>query len=152
MAQVGPEHVEKVISLLAQTHDYVILDTPGFFTELVGVALDMSDLVLLVTTLDVSSLKDCNMALDMLMTANYPMNRIKLLVNHAANVETVSPKQVAEVIGQEIFWTIPYDKAFVRSGQLGSPAVLRKGRSRGAKSIIDLAYSISGGKGRRSPA
>src|SRR4030095_3643639 len=59
-------HVEKLIKLLAQTHDYVILDTPGFFTELVGVALDMSDLVLLITTLDVSSLKDSTMAFDML--------------------------------------------------------------------------------------
>ena len=31
---VSPEQVERIVHLLAQTHDYVILDTPGAFNEL----------------------------------------------------------------------------------------------------------------------
>jgi pilus assembly protein CpaE len=147
--QVQSTHIEKLIKLLSQTHDYVILDTPGFFTELVGVALDMADLVLLVTTLDISSIKDSSMALDMLSTAEYPMDRVKLLINHPSNVDTVRKEQVENVTGCEVFWTIPFDKAFVRSGQLGAPLVLSKPGSRGARNIGQLARAIAGG-GRES--
>jgi pilus assembly protein CpaE len=147
--QVQSGHIEKLIRLMAQTHDYVILDTPGFFTELVGVALDMADLVLLVTTLDISSIKDSSMALDMLATAEYPMDRVKLLINHPTNVDTVKKEQVENVTGCEVFWTIPFDKAFVRSGQLGSPLILSKPASKGARNIAQLAHAIAGG-GRES--
>lgn len=144
--QVKPGHIEKLIKLLSQTHDYVILDTPGFFTELVGVALDMADLVLLVTTLDVSSIKDSSMALDMLATADFPMERVKLVVNHPTNVNSVRPQQVQDVTGTQVFWDIPFDKQFIRAGQLGSPVTLTKPGSKGARNIIQLARSISGGE------
>ena len=147
--QVQPGHVERLIKLLAETHDFVVLDTPGFFTELVGVALDLSDLVLLVTTLDVSSIKDCAMAVDMLSAADFPMDRVKLVINHPSNVHKIDVKQVTEVTGCEVFWSIPYDKAFIRSSQVGLPIVLTKPNSKGASSIVDLALAISGGKRER---
>jgi pilus assembly protein CpaE len=144
--QVQPAHVERLITLLEETHDFVVLDTPGFFTELVGTALDMSDLVLLITTLDVSSIKDCAMAVDMLSQADFPMDRVKLVINHTNDLQKVDPKQVSQVTGLEVFWTIPFDKAIVRGGQVGMPMVMTKPNSRGARSMIDLALAISGGK------
>ena len=147
--QVEPRHVERLIKLLQETHDFVVLDTPGFFTELVGTALDMSDLVLLVTTLDVSSIKDSAMAVDMLSQADFPMDRVKLVINHPSDVHRVDIKQVTDVTGLEVFWSIPYDKNIVKGGQLGMPMVLTKPNTRGARSMIDLALSISGGRRER---
>ena len=144
--QVQPAHVERLITLLEETHDYVILDTPGFFTELVGTALDMSDLVLLITTLDVSSIKDCAMALDMLSQADFPMERVKLVINHTNNLQKVDLEQVKQVTGLDAFWSVPFDKAIVRGGQIGMPMVMSKPNSKGARSMIDLALAISGGK------
>lgn len=146
---VQPTHVERLIKLLKETHDFVVLDTPGFFTELVGTALDMSDLVLLVTTLDVSSIKDCAMAADMLSSADFPMDRVKLVINHQSDVHRADVKQVMEVTGLDVFWTVPYDKAIVRGGQVGMPMVMTKPNSKGARSMIDLALAISGGKRER---
>jgi pilus assembly protein CpaE len=147
--QVQPTHVERLIRLLQETHDFVVLDTPGFFTELVGTALDLSDLVLLVTTLDVSSIKDCAMAVDMLSQADFPMDRVKLIINHPSDVHRVDVKQVTDVTGLEVFWSIPYDKNIVTGGQVGMPMVLAKPNSKGARSMIDLALSISGGRRER---
>ncbi len=147
--QVQITHVERIIRVLEETHDFVVLDTPGFFTELVGTALDMSDLVLLVTTMDVSSIKDCAMALDMLSAAEFPMDRVKLVINHPTDVHKVDIKQVSEVTGLEVFWTVPFDKQVVRGGQVGMPLVLTKPNSRGAKAMIDLAMAISGGRRER---
>jgi pilus assembly protein CpaE len=147
--QVQPTHVERLIKLLQETHDFVVLDTPGFFTELVGTALDMSDLVLLVTTLDVSSIKDCAMAVDMLSQAEFPMDRVKLVINHPSDVHRVDIQQVKDVTGLEVFWSIPYDKNIVKGGQVGMPMVLSKPNTRGARSMIDLALAISGGRRER---
>jgi pilus assembly protein CpaE len=144
--QVQPTHVERLIGLLQETHDFVVLDTPGFFTELVGSALDMSDLVLLVTTLDVSSIKDCAMAVDMLTGADFPMDRVKLVINHTNDLQRVDVKQVTDVTGLEVFWSVPFDRAIVRGGQIGMPMVMTKPNSKGARSMIDLALTISGGK------
>jgi pilus assembly protein CpaE len=144
--QVQPVHVERLINLLEETHDYVVLDTPGFFTELVGTALDMSDLVLLVTTLDVSSIKDCAMAVDMLSHADFPMSRVKLVINHTNDFHKVDPKQITDVTGLDIFWSVPFDKSILRGGQVGMPLVMTNPDSKGAQSMIDLALAISGGK------
>jgi pilus assembly protein CpaE len=144
--QVQVTHVERLIRVLEETHDFVVLDTPGFFTELVGTALDMSDLVLLMTTLDVSSIKDCAMALDMLQAADFPMDRVKLVINHPTDVHKVDIKQVQEVTGLDVFWTIPFDKQIVRGGQVGMPMVMTKPNARGARAMIDLAMAISGGR------
>jgi pilus assembly protein CpaE len=144
--QVQPTHVERLIGLLQETHDFVVLDTPGFFTELVGSALDMSDLVLLVTTLDVSSIKDCAMAVDMLTGADFPMDRVKLVINHTNDLQRVDVKQVTDVTGLDVFWSVPFDRAIVRGGQIGMPMVMTKPNSKGARSMIDLALTISGGK------
>ena len=86
------------------------------------------------------------MALDMLSSADYPMDRVKLVINHPTQVNSVKEQQVSVVTGCETFWSIPFDKAFIRAGQLGSPLIVAKPRSKGARSIVDLAYAISGGK------
>ena len=123
-----------------------MLDTPGFFTELVGSALDVSDLVLLVTTLDVSSIKDCAMAVDMLKNADFPLERVKLVINHTNNHQKVDPQQVKDVTGLDVFWSVPFDKAIIRGGQVGQPMVLTRPNSKGPRSMIDLALAISGGR------
>lgn len=63
---VTPVHIEQVVRLLAQTHDFVILDTPGTVNEMVAAALEMATVVLLVTSLDMASIKDTVLALNML--------------------------------------------------------------------------------------
>jgi hypothetical protein len=34
-------HVRDVVDILAQTHDFVILDTPGTFNEIVAAAIEI---------------------------------------------------------------------------------------------------------------
>jgi len=68
-------HIERVVQLLMQTHDYVILDTPGTFNDIVARALEMATMVVLVCTVDMASLKDTLLAIDMLRSWNFPSTR-----------------------------------------------------------------------------
>ena len=89
------------------------------------------------------------MAVDMLAKADFPMDRVKLVVNHPTDVHRVALEQVSEVTGLPVFWEIPYDKQIVRGGQVGMPMVMTKPNSKGPRSMIDLALAISGGRRER---
>ena len=143
---VTPDHIEQVVRLLAQTHDFVILDTPGTFNEMVAAALEMATVVLLVTSMDVASIKDTVLALNMLRSWSFPKEKVKLAINHANVANSVKDKDVERTLEYDIFWQIPYDETVTKSTQLGQPIVLTKPGSRVGSSLLDLARTIGGVK------
>jgi pilus assembly protein CpaE len=146
---VTPDHIEQVVRLLAQTHDFVILDTPGTFNEMVAAALEMATVVLLVTSMDVASIKDTVLALNMLRSWSFPREKVKLAINHANVANSVKERDVVRTLEYEVFWQIPYDESVTKSTQLGQPIVLTKPNSRVGANIIDLARMMGGVRPRQ---
>jgi pilus assembly protein CpaE len=141
---IGPEQIEKIVRILAQTFDYVILDTPGTFNEVVGISLELATVVLLITSMDVASIKDTVMALNMLRAWSFPEEKIKLTINHANMANSIRDTDVARSLDYEIFWQIPFDQAVSRAGQLGQPVVLGSPRSKVSQNLAGLARTIAG--------
>jgi pilus assembly protein CpaE len=137
-------HIERVVTLLAQTYDYVILDTPGTFNDIVARSLELATLVLLVATVDMASLKDTLLAIDMLRSWNYPQEKVKLVINATNEASNVQPQEVRRMLGREVFWSIPYDRNISTSTQLGMPVVVTKPNAKASESLIELAYALSG--------
>lgn len=137
-------HIERVVMLLAQSYDYVILDTPGTFNDIVARSLELATMVLLVATVDMASLKDTLLALDMLRSWNYPQEKVKLVINATNEASNVQPQEVKRMLGREVFWAIPYDRNISTSTQLGMPVVVTKPSSKAAESLVELAYALSG--------
>ena len=137
-------HIERVVMLLAQSYDYVILDTPGTFNDIVARSLELATMVLLVATVDMASLKDTLLAIDMLRSWNYPQEKVKLVINATNEASNVQPQEVKRMLGREVFWAIPYDRNISTSTQLGMPVVVTKPSSKAAESLVELAYALSG--------
>jgi len=137
-------HIERVVTLLAQTYDYVILDTPGTFNDIVARSLELATLVLLVATVDMASLKDTLLAIDMLRSWNYPQEKVKLVINATNEASNVQPQEVKRMLGREVFWSIPYDRNISTSTQLGMPVVVTKPNAKASESLIEMAYALSG--------
>lgn len=137
-------HIEQVLQILTQTHDFVVVDTPGFFTDLVAAALDAASVVLMVTSLDMASLKDSVLAQEMLQSGGLAPERLKVLVNRPTRINGLRRADVQEALGCEVFWEIPYDRAVPAAGQLGEPVVLRKPRAQAARHLYALAQAFSG--------
>jgi pilus assembly protein CpaE len=139
-----PQHITKVIDLLAQTHDYVIIDTPGAFNELVATALENAHIILLITSMDIASIKDTALALEMLRAAAVSEDKVKLIINHSTASNSLRPEDVQRVLEYEVFWRIPHDVAVSNSNQLGQPIVLSKPYARASRAITDIAYHLAG--------
>lgn len=141
---VSPEAVDKVITLLAQTHDFVIVDCPATFTDLVAVALEKATVVLLMTSLDITSIKDTTTALKLLNSGMNNEDKIKLVINHATNTNSVQEEDVSKVLRREVFWSVPYDADVSASLQMGTPVVIDRPRSSVSETIREMAAMLAG--------
>ena len=137
-------HIERSVKLLAQSYDYVILDTPGTFNDVVARSLEMAPLVLLVATMDLASLKDTLLAIDMLQSWNFPQEKLKLVINATNEAHKADPQEVKRMLGRDLFWSVPYDRNISTATQLGIPVVMAKPDSRASESLVAMAYALSG--------
>ncbi len=141
---VTPHQISKIIDLLAQTHDYVIVDTPGTFNEIVAATLEAASLILLVTSMDIASIKDTALTLEMLQSAAVSEDKVKLMINHSTAANTLREDDVERVLEYKVFWRIPHDLNVATSTQLGQPVVITKPYARVSRSISELAGALSG--------
>lgn len=139
-----PQHIEKIVELVAQTHDYVVIDTPGTFNELIAATLELANLILLITSMDIASIKDTALALEMLRAAAVSEDKVKLTINHSTAANSLREDDVARVLEYDVFWRIPHDLSVSSSTQLGQPIVIAKPYARVSRSIIDLAHALTG--------
>jgi pilus assembly protein CpaE len=145
---IHPGHIEKLVSVLATTHDYVLLDTPGTFNDIVSRALEMCTILLLTATPDLASLKDTILALEMLRSWSFPTEKVKIVINHTNDAHDDARVDIRRVLGKEVFWSIPYDRNITQTTQLGMPIVAAKPKAKASQSFIELAYAIGGIRSR----
>jgi pilus assembly protein CpaE len=143
-APADPEAVASILRELAQSFDFVVVDTPGTYSSAVAAALDESTTVFLVTSADMASVKDARMAVESLRGEGFDGDRLKLVVNHATNANSVTDADIARTVGCEIFWTFPHDRAVPISTQRGEPLVLADPQAKVAKRIQEMAAVIGG--------
>ena len=141
-ALVTPEQIQRIVRFAAQQFDYVILDTPGTFTDIVAMTLEVADRVLVVSGLDTTSIEDTARLFDLLDADAFPPDRLRLVINQIHRVTTVEPGDVSRIVEQSIFWAIPYDAEVPRSNSIGVPVVIAKPKSRAATQLRGLMHKL----------
>jgi len=142
--RVDSEQVKELVRMAARMFDYVILDTPGAFNDIVGTAIEVSTEVLVVTSVDMASIKDTSFVLDLLDAESFPDDRLMLTVNHANGANTIRASDIERVLRKATFWEIPYDPSVTLATQVGKPVVLASPRSRAGRSFAGLAAKVTG--------
>ena len=149
--EIGAEQVKQVLELMVKSFDYVVVDTPPQISDPVAAALDVSTLVLLVTTQEVLSLRRTKVALQMLRTWGYSEDKVKLVLNHAYRMNGASGKDIEAGLDYKIYWQIPNDTAVVAALKVGLPFVTAYPNAKATKAVVDLARAIGGAGNRSQP-
>ena len=139
-----PQHIEKIIDLLAQGHDWVVIDTPGTFNEIIAATLELGDIILLVTSMDIASIKDTALALEMLRAADVSEDKVKLIINHSTSANSLREEDVERVLEYQVTWRIPHDYHVSSANQLGIPIVVAKPYARVSRAVTDMAHALCG--------
>jgi pilus assembly protein CpaE len=143
---VTTDHIKKTIELLKGRYDYIIIDTSHGFNDTVITALDMSDMIIYVSTLDLPSIKNTKNGLDIMKSLNYPNEKVKIVINKSNESFGVNHTDFENTLGVNIWTMIPDDLASVTiSVNNGHPLVSHRRSSAVSKKIYKLAQNIISG-------
>ena len=115
--------VSKLLSIMKEMFDYVIVDTPPAFTDQVLAAFDASDLAILLATLDIPALKNLKLSLETLELLNYPREKIRLILNRADSKVGLDAGEVEKTLRAPISALIPSSRAVPAATNRGVPIV-----------------------------
>ena len=135
---VGHAHVSQVLPLLADSFDYVIVDTPAGLDERTLAALECATDVLLVSSLDVTSIRGLGKAHDALDHRGVDAEG-RLILNRSDSKVGLDPSDAEDVMGMKIACSIPSSREVPLSLNLGTPVVASEPKSAVAKQLQQLA-------------
>jgi pilus assembly protein CpaE len=141
-------HVERILNLLKISYTHLILDLSKALLPTDLMALRMSNLVLLMAQLELSSLRNVVRLIHSLSMEGDLGDKIRVVVNRAGSEileDGITVKKAEEVIGKPIFWQVPNDsKAMIGSRVAGQPLVRFAPKSRAQQSFLGLIQALTG--------
>jgi pilus assembly protein CpaE len=141
---IGGNLVGQVLGLLGETYPHIVVDTGTNLDEAVLAALDVADRVLLVTTLDVVSLKNVSQMLDLLQRLAYPLDKVRLVANRWNGKGSVSRQDAESTLGLPFAFLVPSDYARVIDAvNRGLPFVNVAPQAPISRSIMDMSRDIA---------
>ncbi|WP_312653297.1 AAA family ATPase [Aminipila sp.] len=142
---VSAEKVQSLLSVLRTYYDYVIIDTPPSFTDVTITAIESSSTILFVTGLDISILKNSKLSLS-LMDSLQQRDKVRLIVNRAVDMSSITVEDVQKIIGCPIWAKIPSDyKVAVTALNRGVPFVISSPGSTLSQSVSIVAGALISG-------
>lgn len=136
--------VAKLLELLKQQFDFVVVDTPPAFDDHVLAAFDQSDSVALLATLDIPALKNLKLTLETLDLLNYPRERWKLVLNRADSKVGLALSDVEKTLKAPISAQVPSSREVPASINRGVPLVLDDPKHAVSMAIKAFAETLAG--------
>jgi pilus assembly protein CpaE len=139
---ISGEQLSKVIKYLREIYSYIIIDTASSLTNITASAIDNSDLLLLLTTQDIPSIKNSRLFLDEIDALGFDRKRIIFVMNKFDKRIGITPEKVSENLKQEINSIIPYEERVIVSVNRGIPFLLVDKSRPLSRSILSLAEVV----------
>jgi pilus assembly protein CpaE len=121
---VTAKQLEKVLQLVRQRHEVVVLDIHRAMDALAIQSLDMADVVYLVMDNTMPSVRDAKRLVKLFRALAYSDDKLRLLVNRFDSRGFVDIKSIEEAVGLPVTQTLPSQYEWVtESISLGQPLV-----------------------------
>jgi pilus assembly protein CpaE len=153
IALIRDEHLGRVIGLLRASYSHLVFDLSKRFAPTDWTAMRMSDVVLLVAQLELTSLRNVVRMLHTMDKEEGLGEKVKVVVNRAgADDSDITLEKAQETIGKPIYWQVPNDfKAMLGARNAGVPLLTHAPKSRVHQSIVGLADALCGKKPAEAP-
>jgi pilus assembly protein CpaE len=132
----------RLLEVARESYDVIVVDTSPFFHGPMLATLDRTDELLLLTSLDVPTIKNVRLSLQTLELLSFPGDRIRVVLNRANSKVGMQRKEVESALEMGVRYEIPSDRAVPLAVNRGNPAVLADGKSEFSRSVKELAKSL----------
>ncbi|PKM44516.1 MAG: histidine kinase [Firmicutes bacterium HGW-Firmicutes-8] len=141
-------HVEKILSILKQRYDYIVIDTPPFFHETTLTALDLCHQILLIVATDLPTIKNVKLGLEVLDSLHLK-GKVKLVLNRSSSDIGIRCEDMEESLGLKVAARVPSDgRTVITSVNKGTPFIVTDPGTKISESIEELARMVMLGEAR----
>jgi DNA-binding response OmpR family regulator/MinD-like ATPase involved in chromosome partitioning or flagellar assembly len=110
-SSVPPALTRRAVALIRSRLALTVLDVGPEIDERAAPVLIDADLILLLTTPDVASIRALLDALEALRTLGYPTGQVRLVLNHVAQGAALTTEELEKGIGRSVLASIPFEPA-----------------------------------------
>jgi pilus assembly protein CpaE len=142
---ISADAVARIIKLMKETFKWVVIDSPPSFTDHVLAALDQSDECVLMTSMDVPSIKNMKLSLQTLQLLGFGRDRIRLVLNRADSKVGLTVQAVEKTLGTTVDVSIPSSRDVSVSINRGTPLVIDNPKSPVVASIHKMLEILGAG-------
>jgi pilus assembly protein CpaE len=142
---ITPTAVKRVIDALRTQNDLVIVDCTSSFNETTLAILDAADTVLTILSLEITSIKNMRLFLEVADQLGYEHGKVKLVLNRADSSLGIRVTDVENSIGRKVDHTIVSDgRSVVYALNRGVPFFLSNREAEVSQDVLRLAQSVAG--------
>ncbi|MDD5692811.1 MAG: ATPase, T2SS/T4P/T4SS family [Candidatus Omnitrophica bacterium] len=138
-----PDKIPEIFSFLDKDYDYIIVDVGKSFSDVFLSALNQANLILLVVTPDVLSIYQTKWALDTLQFLHFPLGMVRLVLNRAESLSSISWQEIRVNLPVDILEKIPSDGKVVNQAvNQRVPVVVDSPRAKITAAFSELSNSL----------
>jgi pilus assembly protein CpaE len=139
---IRPDIVRRTLELAPEAFDYIVVDTASTFSEIMLIALEMANTILLPVTPDMASLRSAANTMRILNAVEIDKNKIKVLLNEIIPRAGLTREQMESNLGQPMF-VIPHaGPLFIEGSNQGRPVVEAAPGVPASKALLELASML----------
>jgi len=137
--------VKKVLERLRADHDLVIVDCTSYFNDTTLAILDAADVILTMLSLEITSVKNMRLFLEVAEQLGYESGKVRLVLNRADSALGIRVADVEHSIGRKVDETVVSDgRSVVYALNRGVPFFLSNREAQVSQDILRLARSVVG--------
>lgn len=141
--KVSADQFTKVLQFLQRMYSYVVVDTSPILTDVILSTIDISDVIVLVTTQEIPSIKNARLFLDLSQTMGINKERIVFAMNRYDKRIAITPERVSENLKHEVSAILPLDeKIVITAVNRGVPFMLDNKSQPVGRGIFSLAEAV----------
>jgi pilus assembly protein CpaE len=140
------EHVEQVIMLMRKIYDYIIIDASQGFDDVTIKAMDESDRVLIISSLDVPTIFNTKRCLNLFQKMGYSEEKVSLVINRHSPLDDINFPSIEKVYDYPVFWRLPNqeDESVLTSINKGIPISQWMPNAKISQNITKLVRNFNG--------
>lgn len=140
---VTPEHVRKTLEVMKKMFDYIVVDTGKAIHDTLLAILDSAEQIVLLSTTDISALKDAKLFFEITQKLEYPASKTLLVLNKYDGKSGINPRQIESNIKYPVTGVIEReDKATTLALTRGIPVVISQKGIPFSRSLLAMARML----------
>jgi len=144
-------NVQRILRTLKESYKYIVVDMAPAFDDVNLATLDLSDSIMLLTTLDLPTIKNVKSGLHVMKTLNYRDDKISLILNRYHRNFGINVSDLEKTTEKKISHIVPEDsRTIIDAVNKGKPFVLNNPGSSVTKSIYNIVDEIMGRDEKKS--